>query len=308
MLFMKALIVFIISLKTINANEFRIKEIYREKNDYSHKYIQLNIRGQISNNLEDVIDISSEKDNDILANFIRNNYGSDYFASPKISLFNKLFDTTIGFETKGFISLGINNPIFPEIEGEVLHEYNILISKKFKYNNFNIRPVLRLGRRKYFQTTIMASDILNKTIEADLNSADYQGFSMLDLLVNYKYKKHLIEFNSYALPLSGYNPIKSQAIQAIHKYSIKNNLKSNLSIIPFYIGNYDFKRTIRWGIDYNIFNRFTISPYFNYDLPSISLNSDFKYFKINTQIDQQYISDVMKSKDTHYILNFIMQF
>jgi len=237
---------------------FKVKE--------KSNWFDLNTTANITTNAESLIEVTQEKDQEIIFDYLSKNYGKTTSLYAKESF--KFYYPRVTHEISSQVSaiLAVNNPIFPEINATIFHDYSTSLSVNMFYNDYEIIPKITAGQRKYLPITLYTSDFINKTAKFEFKETPYKLFTEAGIAINKD--NYYLEINS--IPLIGDFPVKYWNTRLGTKLNYKI-IKFDLSLSPLYYGTYDWKRTVRAIISLDFF----ISPSLSISNKTINYGLNF---------------------------------
>jgi len=257
-----------------------------------HKYIYLEVQAEGTKNLTDFQDGVDTKDEDKIADYLSENFGTNYDLQAKASLNYNIFNFSQQIGSNAFIWATPQNPIFPELKAFLNHDYFVNTQYSFHYKKIKWTPTLTLGKRKFIDKSITVSDILEKNTDFSYEDVPFQNFYEFSLLAEKDTKFGKFYINLQSIPLSGYFPIhyweNRIGYNSINlnksKYSFLNT-KFFFSIAPSYAGNHDMLRTIKTGlifepvsfIDYSFYFHDNFNPAHRINIKTRAMDIEFEY-------------------------------
>ena len=264
--------------------------------------------------VKDLYDDMTSKDQTKIENRLDKSFGKPYDLEAKIGFGYRSGNFSQFFSTNGGAVLLVTDPVFPELQGFLFHDYTGASAYLYKPTKaLVIKPQLTYGVRRVLDRTYTVGDLVDQGLDVKFNKVPYVGFVEAGLLATYNtfgYGHFLFELTS--LPLLKYD---YQYWDAFVGYKTPNFAKrlgmsgGEISLYggysPFYAGKYDVERTIKTGLrlapwNFLSLDIFTQDKFYPGALLALSsTHTEFSLFTIERAYD-----DFGKQKSRQYGLNF----
>jgi hypothetical protein len=231
-------------------------------------------------------DIDS-KDQNKIEERLQDSFGKPYDVSAKINLGYRFKRFSQFFSTNGGAVLLATDPVFPELQGFLYHDFTSSTAYIFKpYSRLMLKPQISYGARRVLDRKYSLGDLVDKSLDVKFNKAPYIGFLEFNLLWIYslsEWGQILFQANSLPLIRNEY-----EYWDTFLGYKTPNLIKnmnwvlSELSLYagysPFYGGHYDVSRTYKMGVktslsDFLTLDIFTMDNF--YPAAILSLRSSY---------------------------------
>lgn len=259
-------------------------------------------------------DIQS-KDQPKIQQRLSESYGKPYDVSAKVGMGFHYGRFSQHFSTNGGALLFINDPVFPEMDGLIFHDYVTTSSYAFgKPRNWVLRPRISLGWRKMVDEKFTAGDLVQRPLKVNFEKKPYTNLFEMGLNGSKtlgEYGDLIGEVNAIPLIKSdgeyeywdtflGYRSWnflddKGSWLHALHAYG---------GYSPFYAGDYDVERTIKTGIDVQFIRHlrldlFTMDKFY----PGLIFSTQFQYIEFNLFTYERGYDDFGRQRSRQYGAN-----
>ncbi len=279
---------------------------------------KFNIFGSLNPDLPDVIDDIDSKDEEKITARLDSSFGKPYDASAKVLVgyrYKKFLQT---FSANAGAVAIINDPVFPELNAILFHDYILTSAYVFKFGKkLTLIPRLIYGRRKVLDSSFTAAQLANEKPNTKIKNSPWEHIGEISL--NSKYlTTHLdfvFEVNSYPFINNEYEywdsnlGVKSKNIKKYIPNLIFKRIDAYLSYSPAYGGNYDVSRTIRGGIGVEFNDKIMIDVFFEDEFlfgSLVKLNTS--YFTLSAFTFERSYDDYHTQKSRQYGLSLTAQY
>ncbi len=233
-----------------------------------HETVGLTIFASGHKDVLDVYEDLQSKNQPRIEKRIDSSYGTPYDASAKIQASIDYANFRQTLSTNAGAIFVVTDPIFPELQGLLFHDYMASTSYRFVFPHMVFKPQISYGYRKLLYRTLNAGQVASEKIKVQFNKVESVGLAEFSLESKFflrEYGEIFFEINS--LPLTNYeysyydtnvgyrSPLFARLISFYAAYS------------PFYGGEYDVSRTLKLGaeirpIDHVRLTLFTLDDFY----------------------------------------------
>ncbi len=264
---------------------------------------------------KDVLKVYKEvqtKDQDKIQERLSTSFGKPYDLSAKVNAGYRNGDFAQFFSSNGGAVLLATDPVFPELQGFLFHDYTSSTSYVFRpVKEMVLKTQLNIGVRKAFSQKLTTGDLVESKVNIRFNKEPYVGFMELSLRSLYSfgtYGRALFEINSLPLineyqywdTFLGYQTpdIFDQKTSWFKEFSFYGGYS------PFYGGHYDVSRTFRLG------NRLGFGDFFSLDVftldkfyPGVIVSSKLGFLELSLFTFERAYDDYEKQKSREFGFN-----
>jgi hypothetical protein len=200
--------------------------------------------------VKDVYDDLQSKDQGRIEKRIDSSYGSPYDASAKIQAKFDYANFRQTLSTNAGAVLVVTDPIFPELQGFLFHDYMGSSSYRFVFPNAMVKPQVSYGYRKLMNRRLTAGQVASEKINVKLDKSPSVGLMEFSLESKYfirKFGEIFFEVNS--LPLTNYEYSYYETNVGYRSPLFARLISFYAAYTPFYGGHYDVSRTFKLGTE-----------------------------------------------------------
>lgn len=202
---------------------------------------------------KDVLDVYEDlqsKDQPRIEKRIDSSYGSPYDASAKIQAQFDYANFRQTLSTNAGAIFVVTDPIFPELQGLLFHDYMASSSYRFVFPNLMVKPQISYGYRKLLNRRLTAGQVASEKINVKFDKSPSVGLVEFSLESKYFLRKYgEIFFEANSLPLSNYEYSYYETNVGYRSPLFARLISFYAAYSPFYGGDYDVSRTVKLGAE-----------------------------------------------------------